>query len=132
MIYYIDTSAWLKLLVEEAESKALAGWSDSTLEAADSLVSSILISTELHRVAQRAGLDHGAVNEMLDRLDLVSADDQVFTVAGLLPGDNLRSLDALHLATALQVGAQQLVCYDHRMQDAARAVGLRVLAPGAG
>ena len=68
---------------------------------------------------------------MLGRLELVRINDEVLASAGaLLPAD-LRSLDAIHLATALLFGAslRQLVTYDARMSVAATTVGLRVVSP---
>lgn len=52
-----------------------------------------------------------------------------FTHAGLLPGQNLRSLDALHLAAATDLGVDALVTYDQRLQSAAHEIGMPVVAP---
>ena len=129
MTVYIDTSAAAKLLIRESESVALRGYLDRL--AADGVpISSALLETELRRFGLRFDLSQAAISDILDRVDLVEPDRSLFTEAGLLPGPDLRSLDALHVATALRVDASVVVAYDHRLQRAARAVGLAITAPG--
>ncbi|MBB5790986.1 type II toxin-antitoxin system VapC family toxin [Jiangella mangrovi] len=129
MNVYVETSAAAKLLIEEPESGALADYLDARQDAGLPLVSSMLLETELRRLATRVGLDQGRVTEVLERFDLYEPDRATFVEAGLLPGQQLRSLDALHVAVAIRVEAVELVAYDLRQADAARAVGLRVVAP---
>jgi len=126
---YVDTSAAAKLLVEEPESGALALYFDD-LEPEDDPVSSALLETELRRVAVRLNVSQSAVSEVLARIALVEPQRSLFHEAGLLPGAGLRSLDALHLATALRVDARVVVAYDARLMQAARSVGLKVSSPG--
>ena len=128
MSVYLDTSAAVKLLVDETESDALAGYLDEIGDEQD-LASSALLETELRRLAVRLGLDQSAVTDLLARVDLVDPPRSLFHEAGLLPGTHLRSLDALHLATALRVDANVLVAYDGRLLDAARSLGLGVHSP---
>ena len=128
MSVYLDTSAAAKLLVEEAESEALAAHLDG-IGGEQDLVSSALLETELRRLAVRLALDQSAVSDLLARVDLVDPPRSLFHEAGLLPGPRLRSLDALHLATALRVDADTLVAYDARLLDAARSLGLGVHSP---
>ena len=128
MSVYLDTSAAAKLLVEEAESEALAAHLDG-IGGEQDLVSSALLETELRRLAVRLALDQSAVSDLLARVDLVDPPRPLFHEAGLLPGPRLRSLDALHLATALRVDADTLVAYDARLLDAARSLGLGVHSP---
>ena len=128
MSIYLDSSAAAKLLVDEAESEALAAYVDE-IGAEQDLVSSALLEIELRRLAVRLGLDQSAVTDLLARLDLVDPPRSLFHEAGLLPGTQLRSLDALHLATALRVDADTLVAYDARLLDAARSLGLGVHSP---
>lgn len=131
MTVYLDTSAAAKLLTDEAESAAMSQYLDErALD--DSVVASVLLETELRRFGIRLGLSQSAVSDVLDRVSLVEPDRALFTQAGLLPDPLLRSLDALHLATALRAEASAVVTYDRRLQDAARAVGLAVAAPGQG
>lgn len=124
MTYYIDTSAAGKLLVDEAESTALTAWADR-----QSLVSSQLLETELRRLAVRLALPQQDATAVLDRIALFGLPPSVFHEAGVLPGHGLRSLDALHVASALRLGVEGVATYDIRMADAASALGLTVVAP---
>jgi len=127
-VTYLDSSAIVKLAVREDESTALR----AHLRRRRPLVSSALARTEVVRAllplgdqAVRRGLD------VLSTLDLVRISDRTLTVAGELQPAELRSLDAIHLATAQQFDAElnHVVTYDDRMAVAARALGLRVTAP---
>ena len=129
MILYIETSAAAKLLVEEPASSRLAARLDKAVDQGDALLSSTLLETELRRLAVRVDLAQAAVTHLLERFDLMEIDRSLYREAGLLPGRHLRSLDALHLAAALRVGADVMVTYDHRQADVAEAAGLPVLAP---
>lgn len=125
-VWYVDTSAALKLLVEEAESSALV---DAVADQAPTLVSCLLLETELRRAVQRqAALSQVAVAELLTRVNLYEIAPAWFTAAGLLPG-NLRSLDALHVCCAILLRADVLVTYDARMSQTAASAGLPVFAP---
>ncbi|MGH3867492.1 MAG: PIN domain-containing protein [Pseudonocardiaceae bacterium] len=129
MILYIETSAAAKLLVDEPASSRLAARLDKAVDQDDALLSSMLLETELRRLAVRVDLAQTAVTHLLERFDLVETDRSLYREAGLLPGRHLRSLDALHLAAALRVDADVMVTYDRRQADAADAAGLPVLAP---
>lgn len=128
MSVYLDTSAAAKLVVDEAESEALGAYLDGIAEEHDP-VSSALLETELRRLAVRLELDQAVMSDLLARIDLVDPPRSLFHEAGLLPGKSLRSLDALHLATALRVGAETIVAYDARLLSAARSLGLAVHSP---
>lgn len=130
MTVYVDTSAAAKLLVEEPESSAVAGWLDELATSGGVVVSNVLLETELRRFAVREQLSQVAVTDVLDRLDLVEPDRALFHQAGILPGGTLRSLDALHLATVLRLDAEALLTYDLRLAEAAGSLGVRVVAPG--
>jgi predicted nucleic acid-binding protein len=123
----LDTSAVAKLLVQEPESAALAASLGRSSQ--DWLVSSALLETELRRLAQRRDVDQALVTDVLSRVDLLAVTPALLREAGLLPGDRLRSLDAIHLATALAVDADMVVAYDTRLADGARGFGLAVAAP---
>lgn len=129
MILYIETSAAAKLLVDEPASSRLAARLDKAVDQDDALLSSMLLETELRRLAVRVDLAQTAVTHLLERFDLVETERSLNREAGLLPGRHLRSLDALHLVVALRVGADVMVTYDRRQADAADAAGLPVLAP---
>jgi uncharacterized protein len=124
---YLDTSAAAKLLVDEPESDALARHLDR-VGPDEMLASNALLETELRRVAVRLDLAQASVSEVLARVALVDPDRSLFHEAGLLPGATLRSLDALHLATALRLAAV-VVAYDARLVASATALGLDVVSP---
>lgn len=129
MTSYLDASAAGKLLVDEPESDAVARHLDHVIERSD-VVSSALLETELRRLAVREELSQEAVSLLLERLDIVEPSRSLFHEAGLLPGAGLRSLDALHLATALRVEADEVVTFDARMLAAAAELGLSAVSPG--
>jgi len=125
--WYLDTSAALKLLVEERESVAVVEFIERTQP---DLVSSFLLETELRRAAQRQPqISQSAVAGLLAGVGLLDLPASAFREAGLLPGANLRSLDALHLAAAIRANVDQILTYDARMTQAATALGFTVLAP---
>jgi predicted nucleic acid-binding protein len=123
---YIDTSAAIKLLVTEAESEALR---DLLTTKRPHLQSSLLLETELRRAAARHDADQHSVAALLDSINLIEMPPRLFRLAGLLPGPGLRSLDALHLATALSTETDAVLTYDARFTEAANRVGLTVLDP---
>lgn len=129
MAHYLDTSALVKLVVAESESRALIDW----IAADDAaMVTSDLTRTELLRAVRRAAPDRAvAARVVLESLTLSTPSTATFEAAALLDPVILRSLDAVHLATALELGddLDGLVTYDDRMAEAARAYGIRVLAP---
>lgn len=129
MRWYVDASAAAKLLIEESESDALADFLERAVTAGDDVGSSRLLETELRRLAVRLAAPQEHVTLVLERLDLLLPDDDVYRTAGLLPGSGLRSLDALHVAAALRWRADGIVTYDDRQAAAARGVGLEVAAP---
>jgi hypothetical protein len=129
VILYIETSAAAKLVIDEPASARLAAHLDGAVEQDDALLSSMLLETELRRLAVRTGVAQAAVTQLLERFDLLEIDRSLYREAGLLPGPHLRSLDALHLAAALRVNADAMLTYDKRQADAAQSVGLPVQAP---
>jgi uncharacterized protein len=128
---YIDTSAAVKLAVAEAESQALR---EFLTRYDDGLVSSSLIVVEMRRAALRSGdpitaLD--ATKTFLESIRLVRISDAILQRAGTLMPATLRSLDAIHLATALSLGAmiEGFVCYDNGLCGAALNQGIEVSSP---
>jgi predicted nucleic acid-binding protein len=125
--WYLDTSAALKLLIEEPESQPLAQTVDR--EQPD-LVAGWLLETELRRAAQRLGvLGMPTVSEFLEGVSLYEMPASLFREAGILPGETLRALDALHLAAAVRIGVDLVLTYDTRMAESAGQLGLQVLSP---
>ena len=95
-------------------------------------VSSALLRTESLRAVRHLGPDALAtVREGLRRVDLIGIDDRILDAAGTLEPQVLRTLDAIHLATALAVGddLEAIVTYDERMIEAARLLGLPTATP---
>ena len=129
MRWYLDTSAAIKLLVDERDSADLAEYVDA---AQQELVSALLLETELRRAVYRHELlTQEAVSAFLATLTLYDMPPSLYMEAGLIGGPNLRSLDALHVCAALRCGASAILTYDKRMGQAAAAVGLPVISPGA-
>lgn len=130
---YLDTAALVKLVRVEAESAALVGWLGERSE--HPLVCSTLAEVELPRALRRsqpAAL--GIVAGVLARLHRVEINAAVRTTAGGYPDPMLRSLDAIHLATAefLQASGEPIsafVTYDKRLAEVAARAGLTVEAP---
>jgi predicted nucleic acid-binding protein len=129
MISYLDTSAAAKLLLRETETEALKAQLDELHDGGLLIMGSSLLETELRRTAIRSRIPQSSVTEILDRLEMFDLDRAVFRAAGLLPGEHVRSLDALHIAAAIRVGADVIVSYDQRQIAAARDVGLNTLSP---
>lgn len=126
--WYVDTSAAIKLLIEEAESTALLAAVEA--EAPD-LVACLLVETELRRVVARdPALTQSMVSDLLQSISLYELPPPIFAETGLLPGSSLRSLDALHLAAAIRLGVDCVVTYDRRMAASAEELGIAVMAPG--
>lgn len=130
---YLDTSALVKLIRIENESDALGSWLDQRAETR--WITSALTEVELPR-AIRAVAPKGmsAVPSVLARLDRFEIDSVIRSTAAAYPETGLRSLDAIHLATA-QIAASAapltaLVAYDTRLREAADALGIPVVAPG--
>lgn len=129
-LLYFDSSALVKLISREAETRALFG----ILESGPGVVSSALARVEVTRTVARAGgraALRERASEVLSRVALVAIDDAILNAAAELGPADLRSLDAIHLATALALGPEleALVSYDLRLNAAAEAVGLQVLSP---
>jgi predicted nucleic acid-binding protein len=125
---YLDSSAIVKLAVRERESFALRRY----LRRRQPLVSSALARTEVLRALLPAGEEALARGrDVLQRLDLVRVSDGILNAAGVLRPDVLRSLDAIHLATARLLGrdVRTIVTYDDRMIAPARELGFRVVQP---
>jgi hypothetical protein len=125
---YLDSSAIVKLAFAEPESAALRRY----LRRRRPLVSSALARAEVARALLPLG--EPAVRrgqEVLARLELIRISDRILAAAGSLLPTELRTLDAIHLATARQLGGDlaRLITYDERLRTAAAATGCPVAAP---
>ncbi|MFR9802756.1 type II toxin-antitoxin system VapC family toxin [Pseudonocardia sp. RS010] len=129
---YLDTAALVKLVRSEPESTALADWLDARPD--QPWVSSVLVEVELPRALRRVEptllVD---VPATLARVARYEIDDIVRAAAAAYPDPDLRSLDAIHLATARGVFGKHLtafVTYDRRLLSAAESAGLPTAHPG--
>ena len=125
---YLDASAAVKLVVREPESPPLRRFvGDRTAH-----VSSRVLAVELLRAVRRANpASLGQARSLLDVMEFVELDAAVAARAAALEPPGLRSLDAIHLASALELGDEldAFVTYDARQATAARELGLRVASP---
>jgi predicted nucleic acid-binding protein len=129
-LYYADTSAVIKLLAEESHSAAFAAFYDNHLDA--EWVSSALLRIEVTRaVARAAPALLPDARDLLSAFSYIAIDEEVVEAAMSEPDRALRSLDAIHLATARILGPDLdgLVSYDTRLTTAASDAGLVVLSP---
>jgi predicted nucleic acid-binding protein len=125
---YLDTSAFIKLVRSEPESRALR----DEMAAGNELVSSALLVVEGRRAAARYGpLALRRARSALTTITLLPLDDGTLESAAELRPPELRSLDALHLATAVGLGDDvgRFYCYDARLSGAALELGLDVRCP---
>ena len=127
---YLDTSALVKLVVREEETDALR----AEIDQRPSLVASRLALLEARRVVARKPVE-GAASTLADVVGVMTWIDlsvAILDQAADVAPPALRSLDAIHLATALSLGdpALEVITYDQRMAEAARANGLTVVQPG--
>lgn len=127
---YLDSSALLKLVLPESEraalESALAPWPDR--------LTSELSAVECQRAVRRqpeAAVLSLRMDDILSSITLLRFDSSLLRLAGTIGPTRLRSVDAIHLASALSIGdyPEAFVTYDERLADAARAVGLNVLRP---
>jgi hypothetical protein len=129
-VAYVDSSALLKLAVLEPETAAL----EARLLNYEGLVSSRLAVLECGRAARRASHRRvlQAVREVLDAIYLLDITPAILDRGAAADPPTLRSLDAIHLATALSIddATLEIITYDDRLAGAARANGLTVLQPG--
>jgi predicted nucleic acid-binding protein len=126
---YLDTSAALKLVVDEAESSPLAAHLNDVVDSGDDLVSSMLLFTEMHCAAvRRAGLPVDVINAVLDAVTLVDV-SRGDLLRAATSAWGLRSADSIHLATALRLECDVMVTYDGELAAASRQAGMVVEAP---
>jgi len=129
-LLYLDSSALVKLVVPEPETeallKALADWPER--------VSSALARVEVLRAVGRSGVEaaRGRAEAVLTRIGLLEIDGAILDRAAHLGPPELRSLDAIHLASALSLGEDLggMAVYDVRLAQAAALSGATVLSPG--
>ena len=126
-VAYVDASALVKLVVDEPESPSMFRWYVESERLATSKIGII----ETRRAANRRGHDPVYLESVLRSLVVLEVDDIVAKGASRISPMALRTLDAIHLATAMAMGTEigAFVTYDDRLAEAARAVGLPVMRP---
>ena len=128
-VAYLDSSALVKLAVVEPESRALR---DTLKRCARSLGNERVVAhVEVPRAVLATGTSRNRARLVLARIATIHLSDSVIAIARSLEPPTLRSLDAIHIASASSLGVDlaALITYDTRMQEAARTVGIAVLAP---
>lgn len=125
-VAYVDTSAAIKLVIEEPESAALV---TALTDTSRRLAASWLLHAEMHCVAGRKPtvISLDAITAVLETITLVDVTRGDLLAAGTHAP--LRSNDAIHLATALRIGADEIVTDDAELAQAAASAGIRALAP---
>jgi hypothetical protein len=127
---YLDSAAVVKLVHAEPESPALRAWLDERAETG--WISSVLVEIESFRALTRHAPDAVArLHPVLDQIDLIDLSPGVRTLAQTVRPVTVRSLDAIHLGTALTIrpSLTSFVTYDKRLLDAATAAGLPADSP---
>ena len=129
-LLYVDSSALVKLVVAEPETPALM----ARLSQQPNLVSSAVAAVEVIRAARRVSTSQAVVaraREVVRAVHLLAVDARALDHAAELEPRGLRTLDAIHLASALSIrdDLEAIVVYDERLAAAAEAAGLKVLAP---
>jgi predicted nucleic acid-binding protein len=128
-VIYLDSSALVKLVVREAESSALFRFLESHRERVSSAIARVEVTRALRRLPRStAALERAA--QVLERIALVPVDDEVLANAATLDPSSLRSLDAVHLGTALSLPMlDAFVAYDAPLLAAAVQLGCETVSP---
>ncbi|HKA36925.1 MAG TPA: type II toxin-antitoxin system VapC family toxin [Thermoanaerobaculia bacterium] len=129
-LLYFDSSAIVKFVALERESSALFEFAKSWPERVSSQLARVEVLRALRRGGGSAALRRRA-EDVLGRMALIRVDDAVIAAAAEIGPSDLRTLDSLHLATALSLGTQLgiLVAYDRRLIEAARIAGVETASP---
>lgn len=126
----MDTSALAKMVVAEAESEALQSHLRSR---ATTLTTSQIGAIELTRSARRLGISSANHSHaLLASIEIAQLNRAIAQRAANLGPATLRTLDAIHVATAIELRVDVVITYDQRMLEACEANGLEVAAPGVG
>jgi predicted nucleic acid-binding protein len=139
-VLYLDSSAIVKLVLQEPETPALRGWLGEQPFGVTSALAQVEVRRTVRIFAETvlAGRREGTAEELRSRTDsvisgivVIALDDAVLSRAASLDPTRMRTLDAIHLASALSLeDLDVFVTYDHELAQAAREAGLAVAAPG--
>lgn len=126
---YLDTSALGRIVLDEPDSDAIG----RALAGFETVVSSRLLRIELHRLGLRAGIAHEEIESWLASVALVPMDEAILSAAETIAPATVATLDAIHLATAVQLAAEghieSIMTFDIRLAEGAGEHGLAVIAP---
>ncbi|GHT38534.1 ribonuclease VapC [Bacteroidia bacterium] len=132
MIAYFDSSAIVKLLLDEKESLVLEEAVAQMWDKGYRIVSSYLAETEVRRAVQKLGISQADVTVLLDKFELVPIEYVHYKKAGMIAisgGEFLRSQDAIHVIVAESLATDVFVTYDKRQASVASARSLLVISP---
>lgn len=127
---YMDTSALVKLVIAEPESDALEEHLETSgCQMTTSLVSEVELTRAVNRIDESM---HRQVGHLLSRQVVLPMSESIRNRASYLQPLGIRSLDAIHIATAVEIQPNlvSVVSYDNRLLEAARSFGLQVSSPG--
>lgn len=127
MIIYAETSAVIPLIKREPSSNSLRTYFGDLIDDGHLLLTARLTETELRRTAHRYGIPQGFVTAALEALAVEEQTPAHFKLAGTIGSGSLRSLDALHVATAVATGCSAMITLDARVAEASEGVGIPVL-----
>jgi len=129
MAFVVDSSAIVKLIVDEPKSQSFSAWLKNCK---DDLYVSELAHTEVARAINRVDASlHGQLKTVIERFGTIRVSSQILTIASVLSPTNLRTLDAIHIASCLILGDDLtgFVTYDSTQTAAASHNGIAVIAP---
>ncbi|MBA3717638.1 MAG: type II toxin-antitoxin system VapC family toxin [Actinobacteria bacterium] len=129
-LIYADSSALVKLILDEPERAALESYLKDGLQLASSRLATVEVSRAV-KVANGGPAGRVEAESLLQRCFLVDVDDEILARAAELASRELWALDAIHLASAEYLGPKELIAYDSRLLRAAQSAGLRTASPGA-
>lgn len=124
---YVDSSALVKLVLAEAGSEAMLRWYVESERVATSRIGIV----ETNRAARRREHDPSHLEVVVASIEIIEVDAAIAQRAALMGPPGLRTLDAIHVASALALSSEMdaFVTYDQRLVDVARAIGLPVVSP---
>lgn len=127
MIVYVETSALTPLIKKEAKSLAIREYLGDLVEDGHLLLTGRLTETELRRAAHRYGAPQAQATVVLEAMAIEEQTPAHFKLAGTIGSRTLRSLDALHVATAVASSCTAMITLDVRVAEASEGVGIPVL-----
>ena len=130
-LVYLDSSALVKLVVTESETPALRAYLAGKTTASSEIAVVEVMRAVARQHPDRAGTVQAVAQAVVESLHLLPLSPDTVTAACAVEPPALRSLDAIHIASALALVEvlDSMVTYDIRMQEGARLAGLTVAAP---